>query len=71
MTVSGLVLTVTAPAAYTGSQFTFDYTVTDPSNLTATATRDDHRHRHPAHDDHHTTTTPTTTPTAPECRPQR
>ena len=37
VTISGLVLTVTAPASYAGSQFTFDYTVTDPSSLTATA----------------------------------
>jgi large repetitive protein len=37
VTVSGLVLTVTAPASYAGSQFTIDYTVTDPSSLTATA----------------------------------
>ena len=37
VTIAGLVLTITAPASYAGSQITFDYTVTDPSNLTATA----------------------------------
>ena len=53
VTVAGLVLTVTVPATYAGSQFTFDYTVTDPSGLTATAARDDRRDRHPTDDDHH------------------
>jgi hypothetical protein len=37
VTIAGMVLTVTAPSDRAGSQFTFDYTATDPSGLAASA----------------------------------
>jgi hypothetical protein len=37
VTIAGLVLNVTVPTGYSGSSFMFDYTVTDPSGLAATA----------------------------------
>ena len=37
VTIAGLVLNVTVPTDYSGSSFMFDYTVTDPSGLAATA----------------------------------
>jgi FlaG/FlaF family flagellin (archaellin) len=37
VTVAGMVLTVTVTSARAGSQFTFDYTATDPSGLGTSA----------------------------------
>ncbi len=37
VTIAGLVLNVTVPSDHSGSSFMFDYTVTDPSGLAATA----------------------------------
>jgi hypothetical protein len=66
VTVAGLVLTVTVPIDRAGSSFTFEYSVTDPSGLSATANVTIDVTGTPPTT---TTTTPPTTTTTPTTTP--